>query len=230
LGLGADRIAVAADSAFAFAETCQGGPPNPRHNGPLRVAISVRDWPHFERQSGESGMAAYVDAVAGLVRHLIDEYAAAIVFISTCQGVREYWTDDSLVAERVRDRLPPAMRTLVSIDRQFHRPEQLLECLAQHDIVVATRLHVAILALCAGIPVVPIVYEFKTRELFTRMDPDYPLQDIETLNADGLASAFRSVYARYDELRRAIKNWVAAECERALSAGPIVARAVPAHP
>lgn len=230
MGIPDARIADAADSAFALARRRRSAPRRPRDGRRLSVAISVRDWPHFESRPGQVGMACYLDAVAGLVRHLVAELSANVVFVSTCQGVPEYWTDDSLVAEQVLDRLPASLRSTVSIDRQFHRPEQLLRCLAEHDIVIATRLHVAILALCAGIPVVPIAYEFKTRELFQRLDPAYPLQDIESVDAEGLVQAFRSVHARLGELGRIVETWVSDEGERAMTAGRIVANTVPMRP
>jgi len=68
LGVSAERIALCADAAFALA------PPQPAGGratgeGPLRIAISVRDWPHFSKGAAD-GMAAYHVAVAALVRRL----------------------------------------------------------------------------------------------------------------------------------------------------------------
>ena len=37
------------------------------------------------------------------------------------------------------------------------------------DFVVATRMHMMILSLCVGTPVLPIAYEFKTKELAARL-------------------------------------------------------------
>ena len=62
--------------------------------------------------------------------------------------------------------LPDEIRARVRVDGDFHTPDELLELLRDFDWVVATRMHLAILTLGVGTPVLPIAYEFKTTELF----------------------------------------------------------------
>jgi colanic acid/amylovoran biosynthesis protein len=188
LGVSRERVHVCADSAFALA---------PHHLAPrsipsdrrLRIAISVRDWPHFKTRSATAGMTSYLDSIAGLTLHLLSTHNADVTFLSTCQGAPEYWTDDSRTAEMIVARLPLALRGRIAVDRNFHTPAQLMDEFSRFDLVVATRLHGAILALCAGTPVIPISYEFKTSELFARLGFKRALIDMETISPKRLIDA-----------------------------------------
>src|SRR5690606_19650232 len=125
-------------------------------------------WPHFQAD-GDTAMERYLDAVAAAVAQLLTWREARVTFLSTCQGCAEYWADDAAVADRVVERLPPALRCRVEVDREFRSPKALLEVLSGFDMAIATRMHVAILAMCVGTPVLPIAYEFKTTELFAQL-------------------------------------------------------------
>lgn len=225
-GVRADRVAECADAAFALTpQTAPYRAAAPPHGQALRVAVSVRDWPHLGGE-GERGMDRYFDAVAALVRWLIDGHGAQVTFISTCQGVAEYWTDDSLVAEAVVSRLPENERASVRIDRNFHPPRNLIAELAGFDLVVATRLHVAILALCAGVPVLPIAYEFKTTELFSRFGLGDLVQDMQTVTGEALCGAVSRILAARGDVCAMLPRWVAEERRSALAAGDHIRRAL----
>lgn len=179
----------------------------------FKVAISVRDWPFFETMSAEEGMDAYVTAVAETVEVLVRRYHATVTFLSTCQGVPGYTYDDSLTAQTIADRLPQDVRAHVDIDADFHRPEALVERLSEFHLVVATRMHMAILALVAGCPVLPIAYEFKTKALFDRLGMGAYVTDIEAVSngrlraalvrfIDDLPSIRRKLFERVEEERR----------------------------
>lgn len=222
LGVSAERISLCADAAFALA------PPQPAREGariagegPLRVAISVRDWPHFSKGTAD-GMAAYHAAIAALVRRLVEGHGAEVTFLSTCQGIREYWTDDSRVAETVVNLLPAEIRRHVRVDHEFHTPRKLLSLYGDFDLVVATRMHAAILALCAGVPVLPVAYEFKTAELFTALGLGDYVQSIESLTGEQLCRAADRMLAERLALRAALPARIARARCSAFAAGGYV--------
>ena len=228
LGVAGERVAQAADAAFAMARLDM--PPRrfPPAGRPLRVAISVRDWPHFRREPPAVGMQRYVAAVAKLTRVLIEDHGVQVTFLSTCQGVPEYWTDDSRVANRIVSLLPGAVRTRVTVDREFHRPERLIGLFAEHDMVVATRMHAGILALCAGVPVLPIAYEFKTVELFESLGLGEITQDIEAVTPESLEQAFRHLLAAGPALSAQIRSRVGELKDSAMEAGSAIRNALAA--
>lgn len=221
-GVRAGRVTVCADAAFAL-DGRQGQ--EDRGNESPRIAISVRDWPHF---SGNAALSTtrYREAIATLAQHLIRSRGAAITFISTCQGVEGYWTDDSRVAEDILIRIPPALWPSVTIDSEFHRPEDMVARLSAFDLIVATRMHVAIMGLTAGVPVLPIAYEFKTRELFDAMGQSDMVMEMDTVSANDIC---KRADAALDDLS-SLREQVAAQSKflsrSAYQSGPILKKSL----
>lgn len=225
LGVPPARVQLCADAAFALAhdDLPEGRFPPPHQN--WRVAISVRDWPHFEA-GAQSGMERYFTSLAALVCALVERCGADVTFISTCQGTPEYWTDDSRTAEEIVERLPQALRDRVTIDRSFRGPDKLIADLATFDLTIATRLHAAILSLCAGTPVLPISYEFKTTELFRRFGLGEATIDVEGMSPHAILAAFDAAVSFWSTQSEEAWSKVAAAQRSAFDAGKFVAQAL----
>ncbi len=208
-GISTERTRVVADAAFALADLSTLARARERvfpQRG-ARIAVSVRDWPYFKTKSRVAGMADYSEAVAALVRHVVSK-GHRVTFLSTCQGVPEYWTDDSATAKRILRDARIELGVQVDVDSQCRTPTELLTELEAFDAVVATRMHAGILALSAGTPVVAIDYEDKARRLFSQLGvPDWSV-DIEAISPGPLCrtwDTFESeVDARRDALLRAV--------------------------
>ncbi len=222
LGVADRQIVVTADAAFALAPAGIERESVGAANAPLRVAVSLRDWPHYDTARNTGGMDAYLDGVAEMVRDMVDRHGAQVTFLSTCQGIPEYWTDDSRIAEAVVARLPPALRHAVAIDAAHRRPEALIERFRAFDVVVATRMHAAILALSAGRPVLGIAYEFKTRELLSRVGFGELVVDIEDASGERLTAAFDRLLRFRAGIGTALGRRVGAERDAALESGALV--------
>ncbi len=190
IGVPDTALHVVADAVFGRTAS---RPFVPRGARPVRsVAVSVRHWPP-RADATDPAVQAFRAAVAAAVTWLVRERNIEVTFLSTCQGVEEYWTDDSAVAEEVAAGLPDDVRARVRVDRGFHHPDALAAAYADFDMVIATRMHAAILALTAGTPVLPIAYEFKTVELFRALGLGDYVIDIDGIDAEQLverASAF----------------------------------------
>ncbi|HEU5209746.1 MAG TPA: polysaccharide pyruvyl transferase family protein [Longimicrobiales bacterium] len=193
LGVDEARLHVRPDAAFVLSVPG----PTLSTDRPLRIAVSVREWGHFSSGTRAEGTARYTEAVAATVRALAREQDAQVTFMSTCQGVPAYWTDDSQFADRIVGEL---LRDVpgVHVDHAFRSPVALRDAYREFDLVIATRMHAAILALCAGTPVVPIAYEFKTMELFRSLGMAELVDDIDHLSPESLvARVKRAVDERY---------------------------------
>lgn len=225
-GVSPDRVSLCADAAFALAPPDLQGRSFSPTSSSLRIAISVRDWPHFGSRRTDDGMERYFVAMAELARHLIEHYNAEITFISTCQGTPEYWTDDAQTAEEIVRRLPAALHAHAAIDRRFRPPADLITEISTFDLMIATRLHAAILSLCAGTPALPIAYEFKTTELFKRFGLGEAVINIETISPEAMRLAFEKAATFWST--RAPEAWAATRNERddAFNAANHVARAL----
>ena len=180
LGVPESRLFPLPDSVFRFNR-----PVHPAASTrPPRLYVSVRYWGHAK--GGDIAQSRYRAEIARFCMRAVREWDARVVFVSTCQGVAEYPIDDAAEAKRIMALIGEAEQSNVSIDREFHRPEQLMDLFAAGDVVIATRLHACILALCAGVPTVPISYERKTEEVFGRLLPGGSIQRFETIDADML--------------------------------------------
>lgn len=195
LGVSKPRVAVIDDSVFAMRR---------KIDRPLldsvkgaTVGISVRDCSLF--QDGLDGEKRYRNAVRSLCTELVRRYGCKIVFVSTCQGVPGYRFDDAAVARSIMAALEADIVGSVTLNASFHSPERFSDVVSKLDLYVSTRLHGAIQALNVGTPVLPIAYEFKTRELWSRFglsgylldlspnDPVHWLQVLTSLNENAAA-------------------------------------------
>lgn len=167
IGIPEERIHLAKDAAFALRAPLGSGERN--LSGGLKVAVSVRSLRFFD-ESGRDLWRTYIESVRAMVEYLTSEVQAEVVFLSTCQGIPDYWTDDSAIADEVLSGLSDGAQAKARVDRQFRQPTEVIAAYSRFDLVIATRMHSAILSLVAGTPVIGIAYEFKLEELFEQLD------------------------------------------------------------
>jgi len=224
IGVTHDRLKVVSDSVFALARKDWLQSPAPRAGGDRpRVAVSVRRWTHFEGRDRDAGTELYEGAVADAVTALVREKNAEVVFLSTCQGIPEYLYDDSQVAERLCERLPADVRANVSVDHGFHSPAALMDALRGFDFAISTRMHMAIMGLCVGLPVLPIAYEFKTTELFKALGQGDWVTDISEIERERFAALALRFADRHAEFREQVVPRVLEQAASARSAGALIA-------
>jgi colanic acid/amylovoran biosynthesis protein len=157
-----------------------------RSAGRPKAAISVRHWPYFKTMDSATGMSHYRQALAGAAEHLVRRRGFDVVFISTCQGIPEYWFNDSDVAKEILALIPEDVRAHVSVDAEFRAPEQVVQAMKEYDLVISTRFHMAILSMVAGAPTIAISYEFKTDELYRGLGIADWMMDMESIDAERL--------------------------------------------
>jgi colanic acid/amylovoran biosynthesis protein len=201
IGVSDSKIHLAADAAFALAKPAELETAARRKfpTSPARVVISVREWQHFKSVSNEEGMRWYVEAVVATVRQLVHQHGVEVTFLSTCQGNPEY-DDDSKLATRIVATLDAATTAHIQVVRGFVRFDELMKRLLEFDLCIATRMHMCILALISGVPVLPIAYEFKTQELFAHLGLEKWVTDIESISADGFVDRVENFLKAMPEL------------------------------
>lgn len=225
-----NKAAVYPDSVFALLDpdTVAGVVSQPFPKGPrLKVAVSVREWTKFTSKTADEGMENYTQALAAVVINLVRHHQAEVVFVSTCQGISEYPYDDSRIAHAIWQQLPEDVRPRVQVDRSFHRPQELMTLYSQCDFLISTRMHAAILSLCAGVPVLPIAYEFKTDELYRQLGMSAWVQNIEEINIDTLSEAIKRFMHEIPYLRASLFNRVAHQAQWARSVESVIRNALP---
>lgn len=168
----------------------------------LKVAISVREWSVFQDKSAEEGMKDYRKSLATLVSFLV-KHGHEVVFFSTCQGLNAY-TDDSKEADEILKLLPEQVAHKVKVQYEYVHFKRIMEQLKDFDVLVATRLHMSILSLCVGTPVLPIAYEFKTRELFTTLNMEDYIISMDTISPEILMKKYLDFVENVDTFRRSL--------------------------
>lgn len=228
LNVNDSNVHVSSDAVFSLAEekvlknaSDRSWPKNSR----LKIAISVRYWKHFKSITTMDGMKKFQDALRVLTKHLVQEFNAEIIYLSTCQGVPEYWTNDSKIAMEIVSPLDEDIQKYITVNDEFHSPEDLLKLLKSYDLVIATRMHMAILALASGTPVFPIAYEFKTQELFNRLGLGQWVQNIETIDQESIVKSVDAFFVALPEIRQTLFGKVERERELAMKSSFIVKEA-----
>lgn len=195
LDVPATKISMAKDAAFVI-----NGGNVPAPSGRLRVAVSVRTMRFFS--DGDRSLAEqYKTSVLAMVNAAVRNHGAEVVFLSTCQGIPEYWTDDTRLADEIVAALPNDVAPAVSVDRRFRQPNEIVTAYQGFHLVIATRMHAAILSLVAGTPVLGIAYEFKLEELFHQLDMDGARLSTHEMNADASRAALEHMLADLDRWR-----------------------------
>lgn len=215
LGAKATACHVAPDLAFSLAtpDRLEAARTRRMPAEGLQVGISVRAWRHFKR--GLEGRESFEAAIAELASHVVTRLQGRVIFVSTCQGIPEYWAQDAEVAARIRRRLPESVAGGVHIDDGFAPPEARIAQLSTLDLLVSTRLHAGILALVGGTPVVPIEYERKTTDVFDAIGQSEWVRSIDDLDGSRLIETVDRFLHRIDEQRSEVFERVAEVSRRA---------------
>lgn len=195
LGIEPGKITLGKDAAFVIPARKVSAPA-----GALKIAVSVRTLKFFNSKSTLQG-DNYVAAVTAMINLAVKKFGAEVTFLSTCQGIPEYWTDDTRLADEIVEALPSDVRDKVSVDRRFRQPLEIIETFQHFHLVIATRMHAAILGLVAGTPVLGIAYEFKLEELFHQLELDDVRLSTESMNVDDAEACLAHVIENLDGLR-----------------------------
>lgn len=195
---------VLADCVFRFYRT------KPAPQTDRVICISVRPWKHAR---SENAQERYRQEIVRLCSMITDAYPSKIVFVSTCQGIPEYNLHDDEEAEVIWSMLPEATKMRARVDHGFRRSEDLMDLFSSSELVIATRLHASILALCARAPVIPIAYEHKTHEVFSRVAPNIFVSDYDTIDADAIYAEVKRVKEGRSGLLQELEENLVFECQ-----------------
>ncbi|MBE0416984.1 MAG: polysaccharide pyruvyl transferase family protein [Coriobacteriia bacterium] len=135
---------------------------------PHTLGISLVRWPNL--QGDPIGrQARYLDAAERAVRlvHESDPQLSVLLF-STNKRSEANVADDVSVAEEMRERLA-AEGVSCELVPWTPLPEEFCSAVGRCSLFVASRMHSAVLAACAGVPVVGVAYEPKLSGLLSAL-------------------------------------------------------------
>lgn len=165
-GLPLDKVIKSADTAWLAGNDVDSLPDElDRLLTEPTIALTVRDLRPFDRRLGFS-QDNYERALAKIVDDLNSE-GFQVVFASTCTGLDSYGKDDRMVALRIAKLL--SNRSMAHVVMEEMTDNQLAAIYQRCTLVLATRLHSAILAMRAGTPALAIYYEHKSQGILEQM-------------------------------------------------------------
>lgn len=175
-----DRATVIPDSVFALSKSPYESTA-PVHKARRGLAlVSVRDW-----KRGLNGELLDPSQYSSAIRECVRVLATMdfdVVAVSTCQGIADYKIDDSTTARQILQHCD------VEILTDHYSPADLGDRIANADLVVTTRMHMAILSLIAQTPVMAVAYENKTVDLFGGLGLREFVVEIERFDTDWVKS------------------------------------------
>jgi polysaccharide pyruvyl transferase WcaK-like protein len=191
IGLDVRNDAVYPDLAFSLPETLFRSPGRVTP-GRRVVAVGLYDYCGRGEVGGDkTAYRCYLEKMGGLVVRLLEEGFAVRIVIG-----------DPPYDEPVRCDLRAALEArgvVLDPDRFGDEPtasvEQLVEQLAQADLVVATRFHSVLLALMLGKPVVSVAYNAKNDALMDALGLRRYCQAIDAFDVEGLVGLLREIEA-----------------------------------
>jgi colanic acid/amylovoran biosynthesis protein len=198
-----ENVSVSADEAFTYKEL-----PTSHYEIKNHIGISVRDW-NFSNTGHphQKTMQIFIKNMQHLCEDLIRKYNCKISFLSTCQGNAEY-KDDSAVAIDILSGVDEAFRSKIEVDRNYYPLDKLIEKFAEFDMFIGTRMHSIIFNFLNLTPCLGIVYEFKTRELFKRIDLENLLFDMHSPEYAKLWETACYIFENKLEIRNKLKQQI----------------------
>lgn len=131
-----------------------------------KVIITVRRLAPFERRVGIS-QHEYNMAIARLADDFIN-HGAAVEFLSTCTGIDNYGNDDRMLALSIRELCKT--KSEIYVEMAELNDLELMQRFSDAKLVIATRLHSAILALNCATPAIALAYEHKTSGIMQQLN------------------------------------------------------------
>ncbi len=191
LGLPADRVEVAADPAFrlppaeparvqhCLAEVGLADPPRPL------IGVAPRPW------SVGVDPDAWLAAVARALDAFLERHGGSVLFLPF-QASSDPSAQDAAAVARIRGQMRRADRTAVLPAPA--PPAEMAGLIAACDLVLAVRLHAAIFAAAAGVPVVGLAYDPKVRGVLAELELPAQALDLAPAGLSALPPALTAAW------------------------------------
>lgn len=181
-----------------------------------RIGVTVMD--RGAQLRNFSAQSRYEDTMCTLLTRLAHERGTQVVLFCQCYGP-SVDQDDRPVTERVYNRLREA-GVQVTLWNDLLTAEEAVNAYAEMDLMIGTRMHTAIFAICGAIPVILISYQPKGCGVMRMCGLDRYCFDIGQVTEAELFSRASelldcSIYwksfllSRRDELRSQVLRWTA---------------------
>lgn len=168
---------------------------------PPLLGITVIDWQGQTRAFNEQ--ERYEEAIVEAIRFFVKHYQGKVVLFSQVCGPT-FKDDDRIPARRVFDRLKDLGGDRVLLLDRDLPPALLKSAYGLMDAFIGTRLHSNVFALSAGVPVIAIAYQYKTRGVMEMLGLGKWVLSIDNVDIDTLIPLLESAFAEHQQTRQQI--------------------------
>lgn len=207
-------IAVTADPVPHYARSY--GRPEGRGRGQghrlERIAVCPRHWFTLENKvPDERAFERLLAAFAVALDELGERYGSEVVFVPfrTSPG-----DDDRAVSKAIAARMRYGRVTV--IESENPTVQDTLDTIASADLVMAMRLHGAVMATAMGIPTVAVAYMPKVADYMASLGQSGFCADVEEVTSDWLTARVDEVVPHYAELTTQLHSASAALSDRSI--------------
>ena len=162
----------------------------------------------------------HIKVLAQVIDHLVDKFAATVVFIPHCIGFGEE-LDDRIVAKDIFQKCQNKDRVKV-ITNEYSAAE-LKGLIGQFDFFVGERVHSVINAMSVGVPSIAISSSTDQRlDIIRMLGQDDAVYFVEGLNSEALLTKINDIWSKRDKVKEELKSQVGVIRERAMLNGKLL--------
>jgi colanic acid/amylovoran biosynthesis protein len=217
------KLALCPDVALLAGRPAAGASRSP--NSTPCVGVSLMKWQNYRGDVSNSHAAYMTSMQEALERLLVAESGLRVRLYATNAPLGMNAMDDVAVVSEMHRRL--AERGFADRCEIFEwnpSPDVFMRDAAKCDLFVATRMHSAVLALNAGVPVAGVAYEEKMRGLLEMFELGEYVVDIEAPGS--IPDLVQRAYDRRGDMRKTVERVGPEIRERASRAMDLTARVV----
>jgi colanic acid/amylovoran biosynthesis protein len=221
-GVASDRIVLVPDAAFGLTSDSRSQEEFAKfskwldsHPHPW-IGVSVREHQFPGAPDPDACMDHYIGEVAKAADRMIELATGTVFFVPQCikSGGQDIQVSGAVI-ERMQHR-----NHAVIVDADLS-PLTLQQLYGQFEMLIGTRMHANILAMCAGAPVAAIAYERKTNGIMKMIGLDDCVIDIDAI-IGGLVPLVERVFAARLRIREHLKNAIPPIRDRAIATPTIL--------
>lgn len=187
------------DMAFYYHKT------KPTEATSNKIGVTVVNWNFPEAENREQSRKAYVAALVSTITQLINKQGFEVELVPQVT-VRHHGASDVDLMHEISAQVQSSSLKIVDSDLS---PQALVDLYSGYKMVIGTRLHSCILALCANTPVLAIKYQgYKTEGVMAAAHLSEYVLDIYTVKDYEIIEKINHIISNLNELKLHINNKV----------------------
>lgn len=174
------------------------------------MAITLREWDFpYSRSRGER-RENYLSSLIRVSQEFLKKWEGSLLILPQVRGPGSF-EDDRIISREFFERMNPSVpeNRLNYLDLPDRvSPSYVASILAQTDIVLATRLHSAILALISNVPVVTLMYQPKSLGVMKMLRIDHLNVDMSEIDSVSLFKKVDEILSYPESVKEIIRKSV----------------------